>query len=323
VRRTSHLDIAWPGDRGQDAVIEAAARDLATTELGAALVTAQARLTITIDSQRVLRGLSSTPSNDALQGLVGSNGGTGYRKVLHSVAADEEDAGSPLHFLLDDIPGLTIVGPSCWQLWPGATRRSSEESQRRGDRMRGVCSGFRPDGLPVQRLLSGTGNGPPVQQNLPPAGDLEASGDPLAWHVTTPLPGQPMMRRRRLVDVTPGNAGILVRALFRDSIWGPDGIELVVHEYALDALIDPAAMCLMGIRAEPHVLPFETCPAAAGNVDLLICEPVRTLRRRVLDLVVGTDGCTHLTDALRALAEVPVLLDELGRVASTADTRSP
>ena len=159
-------------------------------------MTGEARLTVTIDGQRMLAGITSAPRVGALQGLVGGNGGSGYRKRLRPVAADEEDAGS----------------------------------------------------------------------------------------------------------------------LFRDSVWGPGQTERVVHEYALGAGINPATMRLTGIRAEPHVLPFETCPAAARNVDLLTGEPVRTLRRRVLDLISGTDGCTHLTDALRALAEVPVLLTELARV---------
>jgi hypothetical protein len=31
----------------------------------------------------------------------------------------------------------------------------------------------------------------------------------------------------------------------------------------------------------------------------------------VIELVVGTDGCTHLNDALRALAEVPLMIEGL------------
>jgi hypothetical protein len=315
VRRTSHLEITWPTGPGQDAVINAAARDLVTTGGGEALVTAEARLKITTDSRRVLTSVVTSPSVEALQGLVGGSGGSGYRKLLRSLAAGEEDTGSLLHFLLDDIPGVTLVGPSCWQLWPGTTiTPGSKELQRRGERLRDVCSGFRPDGRPVQRLLSGVGPPPLAQQNLPPARALEPLGDPLAWHAIAPPSDGPMMRRRRLVDATPGDTGIAVTGLFRDSVWGPGQTEFVVHEYALSAAVDPATTRLTGIYAEPHVLPFETCPAAARNVDLLIGEPIGALRRRALDLVVGTDGCTHLTDALRALAEVPALLNQLARL---------
>jgi hypothetical protein len=88
-------------------------------------------------------------------------------------------------------------------------------------------------------------------------------------------------------------------------------VETVVHEYGLRAAVNRESLRLASIEADPRVLPFPTCPAAARNVNLLVGEPLRTLRHRVLELVVGTDGCTHLNDALRALAEVPVLMDEL------------
>ena len=43
--------------------------------------------------------------------------------------------------------------------------------------------------------------------------------------------------------------------------------------------------------------------------------PLAGLRRSVLDTLTGIECCTHLNDALRALAEVPVLLDELDELA--------
>jgi hypothetical protein len=41
--------------------------------------------------------------------------------------------------------------------------------------------------------------------------------------------------------------------------------------------------------------------------------PLRALRREVLDRLRLTDCCTHLNDGLRALAEVPVLVDALSQ----------
>ncbi len=155
-----------------------------------------------------------------------------------------------------------------------------------------------------------------LEQNLVPAHPLEQPDDPLAWHRIPAPPGDSaMFRRRRRVDVIapePRGQGVMtVDSAFRDSMWSPQGVETIVHEYGVHATVDPATMRLVGIRADPRVLPFETCPSAAGNVDLLLGEPMRTLRARVLRLLVGTDGCTHLNDALRALAEVPVLVDQL------------
>ena len=56
-----------------------------------------------------------------------------------------------------------------------------------------------------------------------------------------------------------------------------------MHEYGVHAAVDPHSMRLTGIKADPRVLPFETCPAAAENVDLLVGEPMRTLRSRVIE----------------------------------------
>jgi hypothetical protein len=119
-----------------------------------------------------------------------------------------------------------------------------------------------------------------------------------------------MLRRRRRIDVT-GGPEIAVDSWFRDSLWDPAGRELVVHEYGVTARLDAGTGRLTAVAADPRVLPFPTCPAAAGHVALLVGEPVRTLRSRVLELLPGTDGCTHLNDALRALAEVPVLVAAL------------
>ena len=69
----------------------------------------------------------------------------------------------------------------------------------------------------------------------------------------------------------------------------------------------------MRIHAEPRVLPFVECPSAADNVTRLVGSPIKDFRTSVLAMLNGTDCCTHLNDALRALAEVPVLLDQLER----------
>lgn len=216
-----------------------------------------AQLHATVDWTRVLRTLSSAPRRPELAELVGQGGGSGYRALLQALVPGEMAAGSLLYFLLDDMPGVTVVGPFAWRLWPeamaGMVRQRPQHRPPRN--MVDICSGFRSDGDPIHRML---GFEDP-QHNLVPAHDLAQPDDPLAWHA------------------------------------------------GLHATVDPHSLRLTGLR----VLPFGTCPAAARNVDLLLGEPMRGLRHRVLELVVGTDGCTHLNDALRALAEVPVLVAEL------------
>ncbi|EIV91444.1 DUF2889 domain-containing protein [Frankia sp. QA3] len=317
VRRTSHLNATWPDGFGSPMHLHAGARDLVTGRDRQATVVDSAQLRVTVDGTRTLRSLTSVPPRRALSGLVGHGGGRGYRARVRELVPEDVATGSPLHFLLDDMPGATLVGPIAWRLWPREqeklVRFAAATHAARVAAMREVCSGWRVDGGPLERLSQGD----ELQQNLVPAHPLEQPDDPLAWHRIPAPPGDSaMFRRRRRVDVIapePGaSQGVLtVDSMFRDSMWSPQGVETVVHEYGVHATVDPATLRLVGIHADPRVLPFETCPSAAGNVDLLLGEPVGTLRARVIELVAGTDGCTHLNDALRALAEVPVLVDRL------------
>jgi DUF2889 family protein len=87
----------------------------------------------------------------------------------------------------------------------------------------------------------------------------------------------------------------------------PEGGRIAVHEYRVEATIDPVTGILTSVTADPRVLPYVECPTAVGTVDRMVGTPVAGLRAAVLERLAGTAGCTHLNDALRALAEVPVL----------------
>jgi hypothetical protein len=119
------------------------------------------------------------------------------------------------------------------------------------------------------------------------------------------------MRRARRIDVWREGGELRIDAMFRDSCWDPDGQEVAVHEYQLIAGADEAAGALTSMVATPRVLPYVECPLAARNATRLVGSPLRTLRTEVLERLRGTDCCTHLNDALRALAEVPVLAASL------------
>ena len=66
------------------------------------------------------------------------------------------------------------------------------------------------------------------------------------------------------------------------------------------------------------MLPYRECPTAAGNAPRLVGSRLPELREKVLTDLRGTLGCTHLNDALRALAEVPHLVQRLGDVKTPA-----
>src|SRR6202012_2417517 len=101
-----------------------------------------AALRVGTDRGRIITSVASTPRVEALDGLIGGSGGPGYPKPLRSGAAEEEDAGSLLYFLLDDVPGVTLVGPSSWQLWPGSPGPSGARAIEHARWVSDVCSGW-------------------------------------------------------------------------------------------------------------------------------------------------------------------------------------
>jgi hypothetical protein len=132
----------------------------------------------------------------------------------------------------------------------------------------------------------------------------------VGWHELDEHPPVAMRRARR-IDVWREDDSIAVDAMFRDSCWQPDGVEVAVHEYSIAATMDGPSGRVLSVEATPRVLPFAECPAAAPNAAWLAGVPVRDLRSEVLVRLRSTDCCTHLNDALRALAEVPVLAGAL------------
>jgi hypothetical protein len=123
------------------------------------------------------------------------------------------------------------------------------------------------------------------------------------------------MRRPQRIDVWGGgDCTLQIDAMFRDSAWEPDGVEIAVHEYHIAATADPETGVLTSVTAEPPVLPFDECPAASGNADRMVGVPLAEFRLEVRERIQSTDSCTNLNDALRSLAEVPVLATALPQI---------
>lgn len=89
------------------------------------------------------------------------------------------------------------------------------------------------------------------------------------------------------------------------------GIETVIHEYTLDALISRAELRVLAIEATPRVLPWVECPVAAASAQALVGQTVHDLRTWVRSQLTGVATCTHLNDLLRSLADVDHLLRAL------------
>jgi hypothetical protein len=279
------------------------ARDVTCDATGSLRVVADAQVEIEAGQDRTLRSVSAEPTVPGLDGLVGGRGGGRFRGVLESTLAAEREAGTPLYFLLDDVPGATLIAGYVWTRWPEEASDAQAEEARAARSlhirsMEDVCSGWRAGGTAMRLRADGSS----VTRSSVPAPELDGNhaGQP-AWHEIPPLPPMSMRRRRRVDVHVPSDTvlPVVVEAMFRDTCSEPLGTELVVHEYRLDAEVDQRTGELMRLSAEPRVLPFPECPLAADNVGRLVGLPVRGLRASVLEQLVGIDCCTHLNDLLR------------------------
>lgn len=307
VRRTSSVDMRWPGGAGTRLRLTGRARDLLTPkDGGAAVVLAEDGLRAGVHpATRTVEEIESEPVRPALAGLVGSPGDGYSRRRLAEVMSDERAAGTPLYLLLDDISGASLIAGFAFSQWieparilalrPGPARR-----------MEGVCTGFMPGSGAL--LPDGTNR---WDRDVRPVVPLGSGDDPLGWHALEDIT-EMSMRRARRIDVRADGGLIHVDSMFQDSATVPAGGRVAVHEYRLGATADLATGELRTLDADPRVLPYRECPLATLKMGDLLGVPMTCLRDEVLQRLKGVDGCTHLNDAVRALAEAPVLAAALG-----------
>jgi DUF2889 family protein len=307
VRRTSTLLMSFPGGVGSPMEIAGRCRDLHTLDDGDALVLAAAEVRARATLDRRIEEITASPDAPGVQQLVGARGGNDLRAAIDVAVPEHVLGGTPLHLLLDDLAGGTLIGGFAFFLWRDELvelrARTSASPPRR---MQGICAGFRPG----SSALNADGTMSNIEHNIVPTAPLVDPDDPDGWHTLDPPPPIATRRARR-IDVRVDGDQFVVDAMFRDNSWQPDGTEIAVHEYSLAATAHRATGVLTSVHAEPRVLPYRECPAAAPNASRLVGQPLRGLRASVLATLRDTDCCTHLNDALRALAEVPVLAARL------------
>ncbi len=173
--------------------------------------------------------------------------------------------------------------------------------------MEGVCIGFATGSSALVEQRSGE-----MSHRVQVVKPLVADDDPHGWH---DLPEQPEVsfRRARRIDVwrDPVDGTIMIDSGFQDSAGNPDHGRIAVHEYVLRATADPDTLLVTSVDPDPRVLPFRSCPNAVATAQAVVGAPLADLRTTVLERLAKANGCTHLNDALRALAEVPLLLTQL------------
>jgi len=300
-----HVDVGPRGEWSSPLAMEGAARDLRTGPGGpaAAATLAEVHVMAGFDMSRRLESLTTSPAAPWTDAVIGTRAGGGFRRHLEEVVPPQE-AGSLLRQVLDDMPAAALI--SGYGLMRMARRRGHHPGTLMPtgalDHMTDLCSGWRSGGTAV--LSIAVGQGVPMQ-DCPPA-PRPGGSDPWAWHDIGPLQ-MDWMRRRRLMDVSVEIDGTFaIWAMFRDTVGEGGDDEVVLHEYTV--AVAGTDGVVGSVVAEPRVLPFPECPAAADAVGALVGAEVRELAPAVHDRLTGIASCTHLNDLLRALGGVGDLL---------------
>lgn len=313
IRRTSSIDTTRPDGVTGRMVMNGRARDVLTTSDGAGVTLGEAEVIAEADgASRELAMIRTDPYPPALQRMLGVVVGPGFRARVDEVVPEERQRQSLLYLLLDDLPGAGLVsGYSMLHADAVPRAHPDEYLGARSD----MCAGWAHDGSMMVMLREHGQNPTPLG---PPAPELARPDDAIGWHALAQLPPHGMRRIRRLDVIAPSDAAgpHHLDVFFRDSHVDGQGVETVVHEYSVGADVDEATRTVLDIEANADVLPWMECPAAVGSATRLIGHGLDDLRRWVRETFVGTTTCTHLNDVLRGLADVSVLLDQLGAVAT-------
>jgi hypothetical protein len=315
IRRTSTIETDWPEGLGRPMRMRGRARDLHTPKDGSSpQVLAEDWTLITCAAGRQIASIETNRLSDAAQQFVGSRGGGHLRGEIARVWPEEHAKATPLHLLLDDFSGASLVAGWGWRSWsavlgePAPTPAPSNGDvpasslPGRGGKMEGVCSGFRPGASSLQ--IDGTTAMSVLSKTQVP--NLAHPSDPLGWHQLTEQTG-PAGRRARRTDVWLEDGRVQVDLGFQDSFTQPEGGRIAVHEYYVRATADPVTFELTSIEVDPRVLPFRECPAASRNAQRMVGQRLSGFRLGVVPTLPGTLGCTHLNDVLRSMEDIPGL----------------
>jgi len=240
--------------------------------------------------------------------LVGVRGGGGSRGKVMAALPDEVAQGTPLYLLLDDMAGASLVSGFAFAQWQLTASQGDSPVVFNGPRLLGTCAGYQPGSSALDDEGHGT-----MMHDLRTVDPITRADDPWAFH-DVPVITEISARRTRRTDVWLEDGVVHIDGFFQDAYTSPLGTRLAVHEYCYEATMDPVSGLMLSIRAIPRVLPMPECPLAVANVSRMVGLPVREFRTSVIQQLPGIDGCTHLNDVLRSMAEVPVMAAALAAV---------
>jgi len=307
VRRTTSIESRWPDASGGNVVMIGRARDVATSVEGAApIVLETGAFRIEASPRREILTITTEPDHPRSQELVGVRAGGASREALMQAMGGM--VGAPIYQLLDDYAGASLISGWILPHWNrGQARevRDGEGPPRKGPAIN-ICTGF-AEGSSALDALRRPANAAPTRTEVAP---LEHPADPDGWHEMCGAAG-PYTCRARRVDVWADGDSVVVDAGFQDSGQTPDGARIALHEYRVHAIVDRGTMVLRSLKVLPLILPFAECPGAALKASRMVGQPLGEFRQRVINTLPYADGCTHLNDVLRSLADVPKLVAKL------------
>jgi hypothetical protein len=310
VRRVMYLDYDWIDLT--DVRVHGSARDEVTGPDGAVTIDSSSVLDI-VTSGGLVSELVSDPAELDVSRLVGQPLRTGFRARVR----EQYDAGGrPLGLLLDDVSGALIAagyvhafegsygagraaGPNPSK---GASRIERDETPK-GFHQADLCSGWRSDGTMMVAIRAGEPL--PFQPTAPVSERPHGANWP-----ARPIPAPGLRRHRRMdvvADTLEGEAVWRVDAWFRDTHRTRSGACGALHEYTVHLVARASDHEVIDVHAIAHALPWDECPAAGEMVGKLGGTCLDDLRAAVPKVLRGIESCTHLTNELRELADVPYL----------------
>jgi hypothetical protein len=304
VRRTTSIDMTRDEGSLDPVYLNGRARDLWTAADGTVTELGSATLLATIELiARVVRHVEVTPRVAAMSRLAGAPAMSGFRAAADKVAPELRQARDLRYTLLDDVPVATLISGHALS----ASNLLGEVTKSGYLPVADQCAGFATGGL----LMNSFEAGDPVTVTGPEAPDLDHGEDPWAWHRLAPLPRHGMRRRRRIDAFGEDDGRVGIDAMFRDTYVRSDGVETIVHEYTLVAVVDADTGVIVESRATPRVLPWQECPGAVASAARIAGMTLRDLHFRVRQELSGTSTCTHLNDLLRSVADAEALIDHV------------
>lgn len=226
--------------------------------------------------------------------VVGANLRSGFRRVLAEAMPEQAEARTLTYSVLDDTPGCFLVSGYAL-LRDGLIPRFDEQAIAARHGQADVCAGWDVRG-PVFNVMVDHGVSPTPYGPVAPKIETH---DRYGWH-ELPALERGTIRRRRIIDVWPGNA----RGHFRDSYMADDH-EMVMHEYEFAVVIESGRLASLAVT--PRVLPWAECPNASASAQGVVGLHVDDVVEKVRADYSGTSTCTHLNSTLKSLADISAL----------------